>query len=290
MAEALSYSSWRRKEFRKLLCDISDKLDDNDIKKIKYMKEMTGDNVRSCSGLDVLVLLEKQGVFSPSNTEPLAELLHDINRNDLADNVRAYQTVHAADYESVGGSVGGMRVSKPVSRALSLSLLPGPTSTPHSSSGLSLRRWQTMAHGPVAVTLSGGPGEKSPALSGASSRSEVNIYFHMPPSPALSESMISSGTFGDPASNPLSPTSPPAFDEANLTQSAEGNDDKGFCGDDSAATIGAEKVPSDKQVASPKSLTEEGHERRSKYMKHGNKVAITEEPSIMDIFETPVAI
>ena len=193
---------------RKLRCDISEKLDDNNINKIKYISEITSENVRT--GLDVLAVLEKQGVFSPSNTNPLAELLCDINRKDLVDNVRAYhngayrQSV-SSDADETIGEVALLVRSKPVSRASSLSLPREPTP---SHRRLTLRRVQTMTHGSVAVTLSGRPGEKSPGrLSGASSRSEVNIIIHVPPSPALSEPMLSSDTSGELrlTLNPLSP-------------------------------------------------------------------------------------
>ena len=191
------------------------------------------------SGLDVLEALEKQGVFSPNNTDPLAKLLEDIGRNDLAEHViHAFQTVVpcTAEYEAAR--------SKPV-RTSSLSL---PTGLPPTHSSQALRRWQTMTHhGRVAVTLSGA-GEKSPAslsLSRASSRSDwldarassteiiftgrgsafdgdsasdvfhsrdcsevsITLRMSMPPSPARSESMISPKA-GEQASVPPSLGSP----------------------------------------------------------------------------------
>ena len=274
MAEALSYStattasySGQRREFRKLLCDISEKLDDNiDVKKIKFISDITSENVRT--GLDVLAVLEKQGVFSPSNTNPLAELLCDINRKDLADNVRAYhdcayrQSVSSGADETIGEEALLVK-SKPVSRASSLSLPGEPTPTHRR---LTLRRWQTMTHGSVAVTLSGRPGENSPGrLSGASSRSEVNIFVHMPPSPALSEPMLSSDTSGELlTSNPL----PPTLLVHEVTQFSCGHpndsNDEGLvmaCGEDSSTKT----VPFVEQLAgSSKLFAEESHERRGK--------------------------
>ena len=261
MAEALSYSTattsgysgWRR-EFRKLLCDISEKLDDNDV----------NENVKT--GLDVLAVLEKQGVFSPSNTNPLAELLCDINRKDLADNVRAYHDSayrHSVSSDTIGEEALLVR-SKPVSRASSLSLPREPTP---SHRRLTLRRWQTMTHGSVAVTLSGRPGEKSPGrLSGASSRSEVNIFVHVPPSPALSEPMLSSDTSGELrlTLNPLSPQY--AVDEETKFACDNPND-----GNDEGLVMACEEVSSTETVpfveqlaGSSKLFAEDSHERRGK--------------------------
>ncbi|CAI8021886.1 hypothetical protein GBAR_LOCUS12894 [Geodia barretti] len=178
MAEALSYStattsgySGRRREFRKLLCDISEKLDDNvDVKKIKFISEITSENVRT--GLDVLAVLEKQGVFSPSNTNPLAELLCDINRKDLADNVRAYH--HDSAYRhSVSSDIIGEEAllvsSKPVSRASSLSLPRGTYSITQEAHP---EACATMTHGSVAVTYRVVPVKNHKEAAGASSRSD----------------------------------------------------------------------------------------------------------------------
>ena len=229
MAEAQSYTttvslSGGRREFRKLLCDISEKLDENELEKFKYINEITGENVRS--GLDVLKALEKQGIFSPQNTEPLAELLQDINRKDLADDVRAYK---CASYDELVGS------RRPVSRASSLQ------STSSTQRIVGLRRTQTLRPNVMTVTVSG---ETSPALSAASS--EVNIVFRMP----SSESMLSSAASGEPASNPLSPTSPVEAITPQLTFDKVRDTDKGL-----VMASGNVAAGNSERVGSPKIFT-----------------------------------
>ena len=76
----------RTDEFRRLLCDISQKLVETEVTQIEYLKYMHTGTRRT--GIELLIELEKRGVFSPTNTEPLVKLLKDIKRHDIAEYIR----------------------------------------------------------------------------------------------------------------------------------------------------------------------------------------------------------
>ena len=81
----------RTDEFRRLLCDLSQKLMETEVTQIEYLKYMHTGTKRT--GIDLLIELEKRGVFSPTDTEPLVKLLEDIKRHDIAKYIRdEYQT------------------------------------------------------------------------------------------------------------------------------------------------------------------------------------------------------
>ena len=84
----------RSDDFRKLLCFISDRLEGNDIQQILYLRQLaTTEGTRS--GLDVLKSLEKRGEFSPNVTQPLVQLLKEVNRHDIAYHVKnVYQATY----------------------------------------------------------------------------------------------------------------------------------------------------------------------------------------------------
>ncbi|CAI8047181.1 hypothetical protein GBAR_LOCUS26077 [Geodia barretti] len=87
--------SWqnRASEFRKLICRLSESLTERNDGQIKYIRQLTAEKARS--SLDMLTELEERGEFSPYNTEPLVKLLQEINRHDLAQEVRGtYQTTY----------------------------------------------------------------------------------------------------------------------------------------------------------------------------------------------------
>lgn len=93
MATAPSSRHTRRSEFRKLICRISESLTKPNHDQIKYMRKLSSE--KAGSNLDILEELEKRGEFSPYNTGPLVELLEDINRHDLSEEVRdAYQVIY----------------------------------------------------------------------------------------------------------------------------------------------------------------------------------------------------
>ena len=81
----------RTDEFHRLLCDVSQKLVENEVTQIEYLKYMYTGTKRT--GIELLIELEKRGVFSPTYTEPLVKLLEDIKRHDIAKYIRdEYQT------------------------------------------------------------------------------------------------------------------------------------------------------------------------------------------------------
>ena len=79
---ATNFWSWqsRSEDFRKLLCNVSDKLVENDIHQIEYLRDLAPEKNK----LQLLIALEKRGEFSPDHTEPLVNLLKEVNRHDLA--------------------------------------------------------------------------------------------------------------------------------------------------------------------------------------------------------------
>ena len=84
----------RTDAFRKLICDISEKLLEIEVLQIDYLCNVppTATGMKK-TGLDVLIALEKLGKFSSWKTEPLIKLLEDVMRFDVANYVREqYQT------------------------------------------------------------------------------------------------------------------------------------------------------------------------------------------------------
>ena len=89
---AASKSNQQRKRadaFRRLLVRVSDRLGERDVRKIGFIYQVPSDNEDEKCGLDVLKALERQGVFSPTKTMPLVHLMKDINRHDIAEDVKA---------------------------------------------------------------------------------------------------------------------------------------------------------------------------------------------------------
>ena len=98
MATNSSTQNWesRSREFRKLLCHISDRLEEKDIQQIQYLRQIAPER----SNLHLLIALEKRGEFSPNHPDPLVKLLKDVNRHELAEYVKSkYQAIYP-DQES----------------------------------------------------------------------------------------------------------------------------------------------------------------------------------------------
>ena len=98
MATNSSTQNWesRSREFRKLLCHISDGLEEKDIQQIQYLRQIAPER----SNLHLLIALEKRGEFSPNHPDPLVKLLKDVNRHELAQYVQnKYQAIYP-DQES----------------------------------------------------------------------------------------------------------------------------------------------------------------------------------------------
>ena len=84
----------RKAAFSRLLIHISQRLDENEAAQLQYLGELSDGGTRKGS-FEVLVALERCGMFSPSNTEPLIKLLQEIKRHDLAEHVRqSYQEIY----------------------------------------------------------------------------------------------------------------------------------------------------------------------------------------------------
>ena len=72
----------RHSAYKKLLADLAQHLGKEDVKQIVFNWSLP-ESMKQSSALDVLDYLDKHAKFSPSNIQPLAELLRDAYRNDL---------------------------------------------------------------------------------------------------------------------------------------------------------------------------------------------------------------
>ena len=79
----------RKREFLFLVSHIADRLDAKDIKNIIFHRELPS-NLSDKAALDVLDHLYRRGVFTESDARPLAQLLKDINREDLTGRVDTF--------------------------------------------------------------------------------------------------------------------------------------------------------------------------------------------------------
>lgn len=81
-----------RKAYRKLINDISERLEPEDVKCIAHMYDLPAGLRRSdAHALDVLDNLERRGIFTYSNVSFLEDLLRSANRNDLVFHVDQYR-------------------------------------------------------------------------------------------------------------------------------------------------------------------------------------------------------
>ena len=79
----------RRKEFRSLVSDIAEHLDEKNVKDIAWHKELPS-SLNDKPALDVLEHLYKHGKFSEIKVGPLEQLLKDIHREDLIGRVGTF--------------------------------------------------------------------------------------------------------------------------------------------------------------------------------------------------------
>ena len=71
--------------YRKMLMQVAKALTPENIKSAAFIYALGGDHFET--GLELFNKLEEKGVFSLDRLEPLEELLRDIDRCDLANNV-----------------------------------------------------------------------------------------------------------------------------------------------------------------------------------------------------------
>ena len=91
---APSYLQERTYAFRKLLVALSQMLTESELTQIEYLYSLPQASTRKREGLDVLMELQKRGMFSPINTEPLIRLLQEIKRYDIAEHVGDYKEAY----------------------------------------------------------------------------------------------------------------------------------------------------------------------------------------------------
>ena len=80
--------------FRKLISDIAEHLQPEDVTKCAFIRGIPKD--RSHTALDMLTYLVQVGAFSHENVGPLVDLLKDLKRHDLIhDLVTPYKAEHS---------------------------------------------------------------------------------------------------------------------------------------------------------------------------------------------------
>ena len=79
----------RKREFRSLVSDIAEHLDDSNVRSIIWQEQLPS-SLTGKPPLDVLQYLYEHGRFSECRVAPLAQLLKDIHREDLASKVDAF--------------------------------------------------------------------------------------------------------------------------------------------------------------------------------------------------------
>ena len=83
-------SGRRSQHFRKLISDIAEHLDKNDVDKIIWQKELP-QKMKDKPALSVLEYLYKKGDFAIGDLRPLTHLLKEIHREDLTGMVELFQ-------------------------------------------------------------------------------------------------------------------------------------------------------------------------------------------------------
>lgn len=72
----------RNQAYKSLIQDIAERLGEKDVNSIVYQRSLP-EPARPQTGLDLLSQLDRAGLFSPSNIDPLTDLLKKIHRYDL---------------------------------------------------------------------------------------------------------------------------------------------------------------------------------------------------------------
>ena len=83
-------SNRRKQHFRSLVSDIAEHLDERDVDKIIWQRELP-QKMKAKPALAVLEWLYSHGVYSTDEVRPLAQLLKAIHREDITEKVEAYQ-------------------------------------------------------------------------------------------------------------------------------------------------------------------------------------------------------
>ena len=97
-----SFTRNRSEEFRKLLVYVADRLDGNAAEQMEYLCDVPSES--GSSGLSVLRELERRGKFSSTQTQPLTDLLREINQSQVAEHVKSdYQAKYPGEVKKGWG-------------------------------------------------------------------------------------------------------------------------------------------------------------------------------------------
>ena len=72
-------------QFKQLLHKVATRLGEADVRSLVFNQDLP-EELKDALGIDVLQRLEREGLFSDRNIQPLAELLRAIERHDLVNN------------------------------------------------------------------------------------------------------------------------------------------------------------------------------------------------------------
>ena len=98
MSKGICITPDRRKHaFKSLVSDIAERLENKDVKNICWQMELPN-SLEKKAALEALKWLVKHGRCSDTDIQPLAQLLKDIRREDLAGRVETFQKEFGKDH------------------------------------------------------------------------------------------------------------------------------------------------------------------------------------------------
>lgn len=90
-------------EYRRLVASIASQLSTEEVERIVFVRSFESDlTTKSESALNLLAALECKGEFSHQNVDGLVEIVKDVNRYDLMEQIEAYKKNRALAKKAVG--------------------------------------------------------------------------------------------------------------------------------------------------------------------------------------------
>lgn len=90
-------------EYRRLVASVASQLSVEEVERIVFVRSLESDlTAKSTSALNLLAALECKGEFSLQNVDGLLEIVKDVNRYDLMEQIESYKKSRALAKKSVG--------------------------------------------------------------------------------------------------------------------------------------------------------------------------------------------
>lgn len=90
-------------EYRRLVASVASQLSSEEVERIVFVRSFESDlSAKSTSALNLLAALECKGEFSLQNVDGLLEIVKDVNRYDLMEQIESYKKSRALAKKSVG--------------------------------------------------------------------------------------------------------------------------------------------------------------------------------------------